>query len=100
MMSTCFSNRQRRVLTLLEQFHHARSAGELGRGSFVKIGTHLRERGQRAILRQVETQAAGHLPHGFDLRVAADAADRDADVNRGPHVGVEQIGRPGRSGRR
>ena len=34
----------------------------------------------------------GDLAHGFDLRVAADAADRDTDVDRGTDVGVEQVG--------
>ena len=52
----------------------------------------LREGRQRAILRQVETQAAGDRLHGLGLRVAADAADRDADVDGGTHVGVEQVG--------
>ena len=84
-------DRQRRILALLQNLHHAAAARELRRGGFVQIRAELREGGQRAILRQIQTQAAGHLPHGLDLRVAADAAHRDTDVDRGPHVGVEQV---------
>ena len=60
--------------------------------SFVEVGAELRERGKRAVLGQLQAQRAGDRLHRLDLRVAADAADRDADIDRRPHVGVEQVG--------
>ena len=69
-------DRQRRELILLEQLRQALAARQLRLRGFVQFGAELRERGQFAILRQVQAQSSGHLPHGFDLRVAADAAHR------------------------
>jgi len=44
------------------------------RGLIKLVGTKLRECREFAILREVKPQRTRHLPHGFDLRVAADAA--------------------------
>ena len=52
----------------------------------------LGERRQLAVLRQVEAQLAGHLPHRLDLRGAAHAGDADAGVDRGPLALVEEVG--------
>jgi hypothetical protein len=43
-------------------------------------------------IEQVDTKASGHLPHRLDLRVAADAADRNADVHGGADIRIEQVG--------
>ena len=53
--------------------------------------TELREGRQFAVLRQVQPQRARHLPHGLDLRVAADAAHRESHVDRRADAAVEQI---------
>ena len=54
-------DRQRLILALLQNFHQALAAVELLLRSLVEIGAELRERRQLAILRQVQTQAAGDL---------------------------------------
>ena len=74
-------DRQRLVLPLLEQLGHARAARQLLLGRLVEVGAELRERRQLAVLRELEAQLAGDLLHRRDLRGAADAADRDADVD-------------------
>ena len=43
-------------------------------------------------MRHVQSQRAGHLAHGLDLRVAADAAHGNSHVDRGTDAGVEQVG--------
>ena len=90
-MSTCFLDRQRLILQLLQNFHQARAAVELLLRGGIQIAAELREGRELAVLREVQTQRTGHLPHGFDLRRAADAADRVADVDGGPDALVEQI---------
>ena len=60
--------------------------------SGVEVGGELRERRHLAVLREVEAQRAGDLLHRLDLRVAADAADRDADVDGGADARVEEVG--------
>ena len=52
----------------------------------------LRERGELAVLREVETQRTGDLLHRLDLRVAADSRDRDADVDGRADALEEQVG--------
>ena len=84
--------RQGRELRLLQQFHQALAAIELLLRGLVEIAAELRECRQFAVLREFEFQRSGHLPHGFDLRAAADAAYRKSDVHRGAHALVEQIG--------
>src|SRR3954454_17077866 len=81
----------RRVLPLLEEFHQPGSAGQLGAGGGVEVGGEHGERLERPELRQVDPQRAGDLPHRLRLGRATDPGDRDADVDRGPDVGVEQV---------
>src|SRR5205814_2815662 len=66
---------------------------ELGLGCFIEVGAELGEGFEFAEGGQVEPQAAGDRLHGAGLGLAADAGDRDADVDGGPHASVEQIGR-------
>src|SRR3954468_9274310 len=84
-------HRVRRVLPLLEEFHQPGSAGQLGAGGGVEVGGEHGERLERPELRQVDPQRAGDLPHRLRLGRATDPGDRDADVDRGPDVGVEQV---------
>src|SRR5258708_3380823 len=84
--------RQRHVLILLEDFGKPLAARELALCYLVElIGTKLCESRKFAVLRHIKTQRTSHLPHRFDLRVAADAADRNTDVDGGPSAGVEKI---------
>src|SRR5260221_3015774 len=84
-------DRHRLVLALLQDLDGAAAAGELLERRGVEVGAELRERLEGAELGEVEPQPARHLLHRLDLRIAADAADRDADVDRGAHVRVEQV---------
>src|SRR6478752_4619236 len=77
-------DRQRLVLALLEQLHHALAAGELELGGAIEVGAELGEGGELAVLGEVEAQLARDLAHRFDLRRAAHPRDRDARVDRGP----------------
>ena len=74
-------DRQRLILRLLQNFDQALTAIQLRLRSLIEIGTELREGRQFAVLREIETQRARHLPHGLDLRVAADAAHRKTHVH-------------------
>ena len=56
------------------------------------LGAELRERRQVAILRQVQAQSAGHLPHRLDLRIASDAAHGNSGVDRGADAAIEKVG--------
>ena len=85
-------HRQRLILTLFQNLDQTASAIQLLLRGLVEIGTKLRKGGQFAILRQFETKRTGNRSHGFRLRAAADAADRETDVNRRPNVRVEQVG--------
>ena len=86
-------DRQRLILRLLQQLDEPRAAIELLLRRLVEIArAELRERRELAILREIETQRAGHLPHRLDLRRAADARHRVADVDRRTHALVEQVG--------
>ena len=58
------------------------AAVQLVLGRLVQVAAELRERLQLAIGREIEAQRAGNLLHGLDLRGAADARHRDADVDR------------------
>ncbi len=68
-------HRERRILRLFQNLHQAAAAIQLGLRNLVQFRAEQRERRQIAILRQIQTKRAGHLPHGLDLRAAADAAD-------------------------
>src|SRR5579872_299936 len=83
---------QRLILTLFENFHQVFAAVELVERRFVEIGAELRECRERTVLRHLQAQPAGDRLHGLGLGVAADAADRDADVDGRAHIGVEQVG--------
>src|SRR5947208_3668634 len=83
---------ERGVLRLLEQLDETGTALELRLRRLVEVGTEGRERLQLAVLREVEPQTTGDGLHRLDLRVAADSRHRDADVDRGTHTGVEQVG--------
>jgi len=86
-------NGQGNVLILLESFRQALAAGELSLGDFIElVRAELCEGSELAVLRHVEAQRSGNLAHSFDLRVAADAADRNADVDGGTDTGVEEVG--------
>ncbi len=85
-------NRQRHILILLKDFREPLAAGELALRHLVElIGAKLGEGRELAVLRHIETQRTGHLPHGLDLRVAADAADGNTDVDRGAYARVEEV---------
>ena len=84
-------DRQRRVLALLQELDQPFAARQLLQGDPVEVGAELGERRERPVLRQVEAQGAGVLAHRVDLRVAADPADRDADVDRRAHAGEEEV---------
>src|SRR6185437_11108757 len=87
-----FAERQRRELRLLQQLGQALPAIELLLCGFVEIGAELRKCRKLAVLGQFEFHRAGNLAHGFDLRRAADTADRNSNVYRRTHARVEQIG--------
>src|SRR5262245_61591307 len=59
------------ILTLLQNFHQARTAIQLLLRRFVEFRAELREGGQRAILRQFQTKRAGDLTHCLDLCASA-----------------------------
>src|SRR5204863_581222 len=84
--------RQGLVLALLEDLDEAAAAVELVLGGLVEVGAELGEGGERAVLSELEAEAAGDRLHRLGLRVAADAADRDADVDGRADVGVEEVG--------
>ena len=58
----------------------------------VEVGAEGGERLELAVLREVQAQAAGDRLHRLDLRRAADAGHRDADVDGRADTGVEQVG--------
>ena len=81
----------RLVLGLLEQFDEAVAAIYLALRNRIQFSAELRKRLQFAERRQVQAQRAGDLLHGLDLRVAADAAHRDADVDGRAHARVKEV---------
>src|SRR6185436_9670042 len=81
----------RLILPLLENLDEALAAVELRLRDFVEVGAELRECRELAILREVEAQRTGDGAHGAHLRRAADARDRDADVDRGTDAGVKEV---------
>ena len=82
---------ERLILRLFQDLDQAAAAIELIERGLVEVGTELRERRELAVLREVEAQRAGHLPHRFHLRRAADARHGVADVDRGSDTLVEEI---------
>src|SRR5688572_27076276 len=65
----------RLVLRLLQDLDEPAAPVELRLRRLVEIAAELCERGKLAILREIETQRAGHLPHRLDLRRPTDAGD-------------------------
>ena len=91
MISTCFSTAIGAYCGLLQDLHQPAAAVQLVLRRLVEVAGELRERRQVAVLREVEAQAAGHLPHRLHLGRPADARHREADVDRGPLALVEQV---------
>ena len=85
-------DRQRRALALVERLHEPLAAGQRALGLGIEVGAELGEGLEVAVLRQLDLQLAGHLAHRRDLRVAAHARHRDADVDGRAHAGVEEAG--------
>src|SRR5262245_63420812 len=73
-----FLHRKRGILPLLQELRHALTAGERVLRALVEVGREHRERREFAILREVETEAAGDRLHRLDLRGSADAGYRVA----------------------
>src|SRR5258706_10090507 len=59
------------VLSLLENFSEALAPCELLLRGLVEFAAELGKRGERTVLRQLQTKRSGHLAHRFHLRVAA-----------------------------
>src|SRR5271156_3546223 len=84
---------ERLGLILFQNFHQALAARELRLRGFVELlGAELREGREIAILREIQAQSASDLPHGFDLRVAADAADGNTGVHGRADAAIEKVG--------
>ena len=84
--------RHRLVLVLLEELGEARAALQLAARLAVEIGSELGERGQLAVLREVEPQLACHLAHRLGLGVTTHTRHADTHVQRRPLACVEQVG--------
>src|SRR5688572_25725103 len=84
-------NSERLILRLLQNLDETAAAIELCLRRLVEVAAELREGRELAVLREVETQRAGHLAHGANLRGAADARHRVADVDRRAHALVEEV---------
>src|SRR4026209_739222 len=82
---------ERRVLALLKDLNHALTAGELVQRGLVEVGAELGEGRKLAVLGVVEAELARDLAHGLDLGGAAHAGDGQADVDRGPDAGEEEV---------
>mmetsp|Transcript_23314 Transcript_23314/g.69765 ORF Transcript_23314/g.69765 Transcript_23314/m.69765 type:complete len:262 (+) Transcript_23314:239-1024(+) len=78
-------------LLLLQELREDATAQQLVLRGGVQVGAKLRKGGHLAVLRQLELQRAGDLFHGLDLRGAAHAAHRKADVHCGPDALVEKL---------
>ena len=88
-----FFDGERRVLILLQHFRKALPARQLRLASLYPAGR--RRTARRPPVRETAPcpdASAGNLTHGLDLRVAANAADGNADVDGGANAGVEKVG--------
>ena len=81
----------RRALVLVERLDEPLPAGERRLRVGVEVRAELGERLEVAVLRELELQPPGDLLHRLDLRVAADARHRDADVDGRPHAREEEL---------
>src|SRR6056297_3506899 len=86
-------DREMIVLVLGEDRTNTSTAGELGAGFRVELRAEPREALELLELRVGEPQAAGHGAERWQLRLAAHAADRGADVDRRQMPLLEEIGR-------
>jgi hypothetical protein len=85
-------DRHRRELRLLQQLGEPRAAVQQALGRGVEVRAELGEGRHLAILRELELDRAGDLLHRLGLRGRADAADREADVDRRADALEEQVG--------
>ena len=84
-------DRERVALLLVQRLDEPGAAVERGLGVGVEVGAELGERLELAVLRELEPQLAGHLPHRRGLSRAAHARHRDAHVDGRPHARAEQV---------
>ena len=91
MTATWSSTASGAALVLVERLDQALTAGQRALRVGVEVGAELRERLEVAVLRELDLQAAGDLLHRADLRVAAHARHRDADVDGRAHARVEEV---------
>ena len=84
-------DRERRVLRLFEDLHHASPAFDLFPRTLVEVRGELRKTGKFSVLRHIETELAGDFFHGFYLRRAADAGHGNPDVQGRPDALIEQV---------
>ncbi|MDQ1531834.1 MAG: F-type H+/Na+-transporting ATPase subunit alpha [Microbacteriaceae bacterium] len=84
-------DRVRRVLRLAQQLGQPGAAVELAPGGGVQVGGEHGERLHVAELGELQLERARDLLHRLNLRCAADPRHRDADVDGGSLVGVEQV---------
>ena len=83
---------ERLVLRLLDDLRQLLAAGQLVAGRLVQVGRELGERGQGPVLGEVQLERRGDGLHRLGLRRGPHPRDGDADVQRGPLAGVEQVG--------
>src|SRR6266545_5890100 len=81
----------RLVLLLLQDLDQAPAAGKLRLRRLVEIRAKLRERGELPVLGQIQAQRPGHLLHGLDLFVAADARHRETHVDGRAYTRIEEV---------
>ena len=84
-------HRERLVLRLLDDLGQLLAAGQLVARRLVQVGRELGKCREGAVLGEIQLERAGDLLHGLGLGRRADARHRDADVQRGPLAGVEQV---------
>jgi len=84
-------DRQRLALALVERLDQALATRQRALRVRIQVGAELREGLEVAVLRELELEPAGNLLHRTDLRIAADARDGDADVDRRAHTRVEEL---------
>src|SRR4051794_7114908 len=84
-------DRHRLALVLVQRLDQPLAAGQRALGVGVEVRAELREGLEVAVLGQLDLELAGHLPQRRDLRVAAHARHRDADVDGRAHARVEEV---------
>src|SRR5579875_2453865 len=84
-------DRHRLTLGLVQRLHQPLAARQRALGLDIKLRAELGEGLQLAVLRELELEPSRDAAHRRQLGVAADAGDRDPDVDRRPHARVEQL---------